>query len=87
MTSVRSCRSGTRRARAVTKTLVLDLADIAHELRPSLARLDNFEAMAWGPTLPDGSRTLLLASDDNFSPTQQNAFVLLRVDRSAGRIR
>lgn len=67
--------------RAVTKTLVLDLGDIAHQLRPSLARLDNFEAMAWGPTLPDGSRTLLLVSDDNFSATQQNAFVLLRVTR------
>jgi hypothetical protein len=65
------------RARAVAKTLLLDLADIAHELRPSLVRLDNFEAMAWGPTLPDGTRTLLIVSDDNFSSTQQNAFVLL----------
>lgn len=64
-------------ARPVTKTLVLDLADLAPELRPSLARLDNFEAMAWGPPLPDGTRTILLASDDNFSRRQQNAFVLL----------
>ena len=64
-------------ARAVEKTLVLDLETIAGELRPSLATLDNFEAMAWGPPLPDGTRTLLLVVDDNFSARQQNAFVLL----------
>jgi len=63
--------------RPVGKTLLLDLADIVHELRPSLARLDNFEAMAWGPLLPDGTRTILLAADDNFAARQQNAFVLL----------
>jgi len=65
-------------ARPVTKTLVLDLADLAPALRPSLARLDNFEAMAWGPPLPDGTRTILIASDDNFSRRQQNAFLLLK---------
>ncbi len=64
-------------ARAVEKTLVLDLETIADELRSSLATLDNFEAMAWGPPLPDGTRTLLLAVDDNFSRRQQNAFILL----------
>jgi hypothetical protein len=66
-------------ARPVEKTLILDLSEAASRLRPSLAPLDNFEAMAWGPLLPDGTRTLLIAADDNFSRSQQNAFVLLGV--------
>lgn len=27
---------------------------------------DNVEGVTWGPTLPDGSRSLVLVSDDNF---------------------
>lgn len=38
---------------------------------------DNWEAMAAGPPLPDGRPTLLLASDDNFNPLQQNRLALL----------
>lgn len=37
----------------------------------------NFEAMAWGPALADGSATLLLASDNNFDPEHATDFVLL----------
>jgi ABC-type Mn2+/Zn2+ transport system permease subunit/predicted extracellular nuclease len=34
---------------------------------------DNLEGMAFGPPLPDGSRTLLFVADDNFNPlTQKN---------------
>jgi hypothetical protein len=32
-----------------------------------LTRLDNMEGMAWGPKLPNGHRTLVMVSDDNFS--------------------
>jgi hypothetical protein len=63
--------------RPVTKTLVLDLGPLAPRLPPELARLDNFEALAFGPPLADGRATLVLASDDNFSPRQRTAFVLL----------
>ncbi len=50
------------------KTLVLDFA------ASGLGRLDNTEAMAWGPLLPGGSRTLVFASDDNFNPAQITQF-------------
>ncbi|MEB3349797.1 MAG: esterase-like activity of phytase family protein [Cyanobacteriota bacterium] len=38
---------------------------------------DNWEALALGPPLPDGTPTLVLASDDNFSPFQANHLALL----------
>lgn len=40
--------------------------------------IDNLEAMAWGPRQPDGARTLVLASDDNFDARQVNQILVLR---------
>lgn len=69
-----------RRLRLVRKTLVLDLADVKG-LSPELGALDNFEGLAFGPTLADGSRSLLLVSDDNFSTRQRTSFLLFRIRR------
>ena len=60
------------------KTLVLDLADV-RGLSPAVPGLENFEGMGFGPPLPDGSRTLLLVSDDNFSQRQRTTFLLFRL--------
>jgi hypothetical protein len=60
-------------ATPVTKRLLVDLADLP------LASVDNIEGMAWGPDRPDGSRTLVLVSDDNFEETQVTQFVALAV--------
>ena len=65
-------------AAVLAKTLVLDLVDLAPQLSEPLRALENFEAMAFGPPLPDGSPTLLLLSDDNFSSRQVTALVVLR---------
>ncbi|OBB56153.1 phytase [Mycobacterium sp. 852013-51886_SCH5428379] len=51
--------------RPMTKTLLADLTTT-----PGLTALDNIEGITLGPTLPDGRRTVLLVSDDNFSPKQ-----------------
>ncbi len=57
------------------KTLLLDLADSGI---PS----ENFEGMAFGPTLPDGRETLVLVSDDNFNPAQDaTTFVVFAVEK------
>ena len=61
------------------KTLLLDLSTLAPRLPPALERLDNFEALAFGPSLPDGSRTLLAVSDDNFRATQLTSFLLFGI--------
>jgi hypothetical protein len=54
------------------KRLVLDLNTLGIEL-------DNLEGMTFGPRLPDGSRSLLLVSDDNFNDSQVNQFLLFRL--------
>ncbi len=61
------------------KTLLLNLSALAPKLSPALERLDNFEAMSFGPTLPNGTRTLLVVSDDNFRATQKTAFLLFGI--------
>lgn len=55
------------------KRLVLDLDTLA------LPRVDNIEALSWGPRLPNGHRTLVLVSDDNFSATQVTQLLLFEV--------
>ena len=55
---------------SAAKTLVADFASF-----PALTRLDNTEGMCWGPTLPNGNRTLLFVSDDNFNPRQITQFL------------
>ncbi len=58
---------------------MLDFDTIIDQLPPELDDLDNFEAMTFGPTLPDGGRTLLVVSDDNFRVTQKTVFLLFRL--------
>lgn len=65
----------------VRKRLLLDLGDLAG-LSPRLSSLDNFEGLAFGPRLADGSASLLLVSDDNFDKTQLTSFLLLRISRT-----
>jgi hypothetical protein len=69
---------GREDVRPVQKTLLLDLGELTG-LGPELEGLDNFEGMALGPPASDGSRTLLLVSDDNFSPKQHTVFLLFRL--------
>ena len=38
---------------------------------------DNWEGLALGPRLPDGRRTLVAVSDDNFNPLQRNWVAIL----------
>ena len=52
------------------KTLVADLINF-----PAVIRLDNTEGMCWGPMLPNGHKTLLFVSDDNFSARQITQFL------------
>lgn len=63
--------------RPVRKRLVLDLDDLG-------LTLDNIEGMTLGPRLPDGSRALLLVSDNNFTPGQVSQFLLFEA-RKIGR--
>ncbi len=57
--------------RVVEKRLLLNFDSLG-------IRIDNLEAMTWGPRLKDGARTLVLASDDNFDAKQINQILVLR---------
>jgi hypothetical protein len=57
------------------KRLLLDFDNITSRLSPALSRLENFEALTFGPVV-NGMPTLLLASDDNFRATQKTSFLL-----------
>ncbi|MDH3303181.1 MAG: esterase-like activity of phytase family protein [Acidimicrobiia bacterium] len=57
----------------VSKRLVFSFDDLG-------VPIDNIEGMTFGPTLPDGRRTLVIVSDNNFSPGQFTQFVVLALD-------
>jgi len=57
----------------VYKRLLLDLGELG-------IALDNLEGMTLGPQLADGSRSLLLVSDDNFSESQITQWLLFRLE-------
>jgi hypothetical protein len=56
------------------KLLVADFAELG------LSRVDNIEGMSWGPRLPDGRRTLVLVSDNNFNPAQVTQIIALAIE-------
>ncbi|MEU8412461.1 esterase-like activity of phytase family protein [Amycolatopsis japonica] len=61
------------KVKPVKKRLLADLADF------KLSTVDNVEGMTWGPRLPNGERSLVLVSDNNFSATQVTQFIALAV--------
>ena len=57
--------------RPPAKTLLADFSAFTGAgAGPRLKRLDNTEGMSWGPVLPNGHRSLVFISDDNFSARQ-----------------
>ncbi|RSM66386.1 3-phytase [Amycolatopsis sp. WAC 01376] len=62
-----------KNVKPVKKRLLADLADF------KLSTVDNVEGMTWGPRLRGGERSLVLVSDNNFSPTQVTQFIALAV--------
>ena len=56
------------------KSLLLDLDELG-------IPLDNVEGMTFGPRLPDGRRSVVLVSDNNFAAAQFTQFLLFALDR------
>ena len=57
----------------VSKKLVLNMDDLGRYI-------DNVEGVTWGPTLPNGHKSLLFLSDNNFSPLEKTQFLLFEVN-------
>lgn len=62
---------------AVEKRLVFDSQSLAGVLNTYDTRVDNIEGMSFGATLPDGTRTLVLVSDNNNSNSQRKTQFLV----------
>ncbi|XDE62905.1 esterase-like activity of phytase family protein [Arthrospira platensis BEA 1257B] len=60
----------------VSKTPVLIPPEIQAEVI-----WDNLEGMTFGPTLPDGRRSLIMVSDNNFHPLLHTRIVVFAIDR------
>jgi glycerophosphoryl diester phosphodiesterase len=61
--------------RAAQKTPLLDLSTLG-------LTLDNLEGITFGPDLPDGRRSLVVISDNNFTPGQFSQVLLFAVSKS-----
>ena len=70
--NIESLKGDLAGVRTLKKQLLLDLQDLN-------IYLDNLEGMTIGPRLPDGSRSLLLISDDNFNQEQISQLLLFRL--------
>ncbi len=71
-TRIESLGGDLSRVVPMKKKLLLDLQDLN-------IPLDNLEGMTLGPTLPDGSQSLILVSDNNFREEQVTQFLLFRL--------
>ncbi len=67
-----SLKGNIAQVQPLQKQLLFDLQDLG-------IYLDNLEGMTIGPQLPDGSRSLLLISDDNFNDEQISQLLLFRL--------
>ncbi|WP_253188489.1 esterase-like activity of phytase family protein [Leptolyngbya sp. 'hensonii'] len=72
-----SLKGGGTGIQPIRKQLLLDLKDLER-------RLDNLEGFTIGPRLADGSDSLLVISDDNFSRAQVNQVLLFRLRKRQG---
>ncbi len=59
--------------RPAKKTLLLNMDKLGRWI-------DNVEGATFGPRLPNGKRSLLFVTDDNFSPLERTQFFLFEVD-------
>jgi hypothetical protein len=58
----------------IKKTLLLNLDKLG-------IYTDNIEGISFGPILPNGNRSILLVSDNNFSPIQKSQITLLELTK------
>ena len=70
---VESLQGELERVRPAQKTLLLDLDELG-------IPLDNVEGLTLGPRLPDGRRSVVLVSDNNFAASQFTQFLLFALD-------
>ncbi len=64
---------------SLEKTKIIDFETDLEKFRAD-KKVQNFEALSWGPTLPDGRRSLLVMSDNNFSKNEVTELLVFAVE-------
>ncbi|HWH64308.1 MAG TPA: esterase-like activity of phytase family protein, partial [Ginsengibacter sp.] len=59
--------------KTATKKLLLNMDNLG-------IYIDNIEGVTFGPILPDGKRSLLFVSDNNFDFLQKTQFLLFEIE-------
>ena len=59
-------------AKPLSKKLLLNMDDLG-------MYVDNIEGISFGPTLPNGHKTLLLVADNNFVAIEKTQFFLFEI--------
>ncbi len=72
------CELNKEQAAVLRPVLLYDFDQLKED--ETLSNTDNIEGLSWGPKLEDGSRTLVLVSDDNFNPLQLTHFLFLKLE-------
>jgi hypothetical protein len=57
----------------INKKLILNMDNLG-------IYIDNIEGVTFGPTLPDGKRSLIFIADNNFNPLEQSQVLLFEVE-------
>lgn len=65
--------------RPLAKRLILNIDTLPALGTAGLRRIDNIEGASFGPDLPNGHRSLILVSDNNFNPLQVTQFLAFEV--------
>jgi len=70
------------KTKALSKTLIFDSKSIKNTLK--FGFIDNIEGLSFGPDLPNGNKSLILVSDNNFNALGKhlNQFILLELIKS-----
>lgn len=61
------------RLKPISKKLLLNMDELG-------IYIDNIEGVTFGPILPDGKRSLLFVSDNNFNPIEKTQFLLFEIE-------
>jgi len=72
ISGVASLKNNTQ-VKTVSKKLLLNMDDLG-------IFVDNVEGVTFGPTLPDGKRSLIFVADNNFNPFAKTQFLLFEIE-------
>jgi len=72
VSSVKQLADG--KSTAMKKEKLVDFEEVLKNQKP-----ENFEALTWGPALPDGRKSLLVLSDNNFSAKEKTTLLVFAV--------